>query len=244
MKIAQKLLISDKTTFDQLTSEEQNLWTKFKTGDIYRFLTGEEDTVPEFQYNWTSVPKLQPLESTTTTTAPAPTNAPLVAPPQLPPAPASPPDIGQSPSTASSTLHSSPTPSTTGTRPKQTAPAPTKPQQPDPSGALTFGHHFYFPQHYQNTQPDTATKGRLQGTQHGCSTIWERPISEKMLSGRSLSQKIRRQGQKNFTDSHRFPEIPHPLLQPQNDHRLPRSEKFHRFPPISRNSSSSSTATK
>jgi hypothetical protein len=125
--------------FDQLTSEEQNLWTKFETGDIYRFLTGEEDTVPEFQYNWRSVPKLQPLESTTTTTAPAPTTAPPVAPPQLPSAPASPPDIGQSPSTPSSTPHSSPTPSTTGTRPKQTAPAPTKPQQPDPSGASTSG---------------------------------------------------------------------------------------------------------
>ncbi len=49
MKIAQKLLISDKTTFEQLTTTEQNLWTKFETADIYRFLTGEEDTIPEFQ---------------------------------------------------------------------------------------------------------------------------------------------------------------------------------------------------
>jgi hypothetical protein len=46
MKIAQKLLISDKATFEQLTTTEQNLWTSFETGDIYRFLTGEEDTVP------------------------------------------------------------------------------------------------------------------------------------------------------------------------------------------------------
>jgi hypothetical protein len=36
MKMAQKLLISDKTTFDQLTTEEQNLWTRFETGDIYK----------------------------------------------------------------------------------------------------------------------------------------------------------------------------------------------------------------
>jgi hypothetical protein len=57
-------LISDKATFEQLTTTEQNLWTKFETADIYRFLTGEEDTVPEFQYNWTSIPKLQPLGPT------------------------------------------------------------------------------------------------------------------------------------------------------------------------------------
>ncbi len=40
MKIAQKLLISDKATFEQLTSTEKKLWTKFETADIYRFLTG------------------------------------------------------------------------------------------------------------------------------------------------------------------------------------------------------------
>ena len=41
MKIARKLLISDKLTFEQLTTTEQNLWTKFETADIYRFLTAE-----------------------------------------------------------------------------------------------------------------------------------------------------------------------------------------------------------
>ncbi len=56
------------------------MWTTFETSDIYRFLTGEEDTVPEFQYNWTTVPKLQPLGPTST-----PSNA---APPAAPPAPA------------------------------------------------------------------------------------------------------------------------------------------------------------
>jgi hypothetical protein len=64
IKIAQKLLMSDKATFELLTTTEQNLFTKFKTADIYRFLTGEEDTVPEFQYNWTSIPRLQLLGPT------------------------------------------------------------------------------------------------------------------------------------------------------------------------------------
>jgi hypothetical protein len=95
MKIAQKLLISDKSTFEQLTTTEQNLWTKFETADIYRFLTGEEDTAPEFQYNWTSIPKLQPLGTTLAgTTPPAVNTAPPVAPSAPPPAPASPPDTG------------------------------------------------------------------------------------------------------------------------------------------------------
>jgi hypothetical protein len=140
MKIAQKLLISDKETFEQLTTTEQQLWTRFETADIYRFLTGEEDMVPEFQYNWTSVPKLQPLGPSTMSAAPAPTNtAPPVAPPALPPAPASPPDTGSSALTTSSTPHSSPTPSTPGTRHEQSKPQPTGQQQPDPSGASTSG---------------------------------------------------------------------------------------------------------
>ncbi len=71
-KIAQQLLISDKATFDQLTLTEQKLWTTFETADIYRFLTGEEDTVPEFQYNWTSVPL-----------GPSTTSTPLLLPIQL-----------------------------------------------------------------------------------------------------------------------------------------------------------------
>ncbi len=144
MKIAQKLLISDKSTLEQLTTSEQNLWTTFESADIYRFLTGEEDTVPEFQYNWTSIPRLQPLEPTLTvpmTTAPAPTPAPTppVVPPVPPPAPASPTDTNSSGSTSSSSPHSSPTPSTSGTRPKQAQLAPTNSNKPDPSGASTSG---------------------------------------------------------------------------------------------------------
>jgi hypothetical protein len=48
MKIMQKLLISDKATFDQLTYPEQNFWTKFETEDIYIFLIGEPDTVQNY----------------------------------------------------------------------------------------------------------------------------------------------------------------------------------------------------
>ncbi len=73
---------------------EQYLWTRFETADIYRFLTGEENTVPEFQYNWTSIPRLQPLGPTLATPAtPAPAQAPTppMVPTIQPPAPASPP---------------------------------------------------------------------------------------------------------------------------------------------------------
>jgi hypothetical protein len=140
MKIAKQLLISDKATFDQLTPTQQKLWTTFETADIYRFLTGEEDTVPEFQYNWTSVPRLQPLGPSTTSTPPTPANpAPPVTPPAPPLPPASPPSSGSSTSPATSTPHSSPTPSTSGTRPKQPQPPMAQQQQPDPSGASTSG---------------------------------------------------------------------------------------------------------
>jgi hypothetical protein len=49
MKIAQHLLISDKNTFEQLTPQEKQLWTTFKTADIYRFLTGEKVLEAIFQ---------------------------------------------------------------------------------------------------------------------------------------------------------------------------------------------------
>ncbi len=138
MKIAQHLPISDKNTFEQLTTKEKQLWTTFETADIYRFWTGEEDTVPEFQYNWTTVPKLQPLDAT---------NAPITpanrAPPAAPPAPALPPVSPPSPDSSglptTSSPHSSPTPSMSGTRPKQTPPPKTQSSPPDPSGASTSG---------------------------------------------------------------------------------------------------------
>jgi len=142
MKIAQQLLISDKATFEQLTPTELKLWTTFETADIYRFLTGEEDTVPEFQYNWTTVPRLQPLDPTntpiTSANTPPPTTPPA-APPAPPLPPASPPSSNTNTSPATSSLRSSPTPSTSGTRPKQTPPTSSQQPQPDPSGASTSG---------------------------------------------------------------------------------------------------------
>ncbi len=138
MNFAQKLLISDKTTFEQLTTPEQNLWTRFETGDIYRFLTVEEDTVPEFQYNWTSIPRLPPL-GPTATPIPAPTPTPPVAPQAPRPAPVTHPDTNSSDSSSSSSPHSLPTLSTSGTQPKQRQAMTTKPNAPDPSGASTSG---------------------------------------------------------------------------------------------------------
>ncbi len=32
--------------------EDQILWKSFDNGEIYEFITGEPDTLPEFQYNW------------------------------------------------------------------------------------------------------------------------------------------------------------------------------------------------
>jgi hypothetical protein len=54
LNVANKLLGRQHLNFDQFTASEQELWTKFKTSDIYEFLTGESDTVPEFCHNWFS----------------------------------------------------------------------------------------------------------------------------------------------------------------------------------------------
>jgi hypothetical protein len=55
MKVAYKLLSRDEATFEELTPSEQTLWTSFETDQIYRLLTGEPDTVPEFRFNWFTV---------------------------------------------------------------------------------------------------------------------------------------------------------------------------------------------
>ena len=52
MKIAHQLLISDKDNFQELTPQEQQLWTSFPTSEIYEFLTGLPDETPEFRYDW------------------------------------------------------------------------------------------------------------------------------------------------------------------------------------------------
>jgi hypothetical protein len=50
--IASKLLSSEHTRLQDLSDEEQILWNSFDNGEIYEFITGEPDTLPEFQYNW------------------------------------------------------------------------------------------------------------------------------------------------------------------------------------------------
>jgi len=82
MKIAQKLLISDKATFEQLTPPEQNLWTRFETEDIYRFLTKENSTtVPVYS---TRIPVQLDIHSMTPTVG---TNVRHSSAAQAPPAP-------------------------------------------------------------------------------------------------------------------------------------------------------------
>jgi hypothetical protein len=55
MKVAYKLLSKDEAAFEELTPSEQKLWTSFETDQIYRLLTGEPDTVPEFRFNWYTI---------------------------------------------------------------------------------------------------------------------------------------------------------------------------------------------
>jgi hypothetical protein len=52
LHIANKLLGRQNLNFDQLTPPEQKLWNLFENSDIYEFLTGEKDTLPEFRHNW------------------------------------------------------------------------------------------------------------------------------------------------------------------------------------------------
>jgi hypothetical protein len=52
LHIANKLLGRQNLSFNQLTTPEQKLWNLFEKSDIYKFLTGETDTIPEFRHNW------------------------------------------------------------------------------------------------------------------------------------------------------------------------------------------------
>ncbi len=142
MKITHKLLIRGNSTLEELTPQEQQLWNRFTTDDIYQFLTGVPDTIPEFHFNWTSVPRLQPLRCITMAPAPhAPAPVPMQQQQQQqqPQVQQPPSDTSSSSSSSSSSPHSSPTPSTSGTRPKTNQSAMPKTTQEDPSGASTSG---------------------------------------------------------------------------------------------------------
>jgi hypothetical protein len=209
MKIAQHLLISDKNTFEQLTPEDKKLWSTFETSDIYRFLTGEEDTVPEFQYNWTTVPKLQPLGPTHTPVS----AAPPAAPPAPAPTPATPANTGASSSTTASSPHSSPTPSTSGTRPKQNFVPKAPSTKPDPSGASTSGTTPPVKAHFLRQRTKVDYKELNTGASKFGRAEFRKRCSKAGASVRKSVAKVRKMSLAEL------------------------------FPPISRNSSSSSTAS-
>ncbi len=51
VSIASKLLNSEHSKLEDLSEENQNLWKQFDNSEIYEFITGEKDTLPEFQFN-------------------------------------------------------------------------------------------------------------------------------------------------------------------------------------------------
>ncbi len=164
IKVAYKLLSRDESTFEELTPSEQNLWNSFETDQIYRLLTGESDTVPEFRFNWYTVettdgyceqPQWQLALRTpvpaSRTTARAPTPAPVPAPTVKPPKestsararlPSS--TTSSNPSSGPSTTPSSPRATTSGTVPRMkyssstdTAPTPGSTTDTAPSRSPT-----------------------------------------------------------------------------------------------------------
>jgi hypothetical protein len=137
MKVAYKLLSKDKATFEDLTPSEQQLWNYFKTDQIYRLLTGELDTVPEFRFSWYTVtggdamanfipdqaPPIQPRITRAARSIPVTLMTPALIPmPKVKTPKAStsarPAQSSSSSSSPLSTVPSSPSASTSGTVPK------------------------------------------------------------------------------------------------------------------------------
>jgi len=157
MKVAYKLLSRDEATFEELTPSEQKLWNSFETDQIYRLLTGEPDTVPEFRFNWYTVDTCdgyyeppQGLPSSTRTVAPpsAPPPAPAAVQPavvKVKPPKASTSTRARFPSSTTSsntssrpsTTPSSPRPSTSGTAPRARYTSSTATASTPPSGYST-----------------------------------------------------------------------------------------------------------
>jgi hypothetical protein len=52
VSIASGLLNSQHSKFEDHLDEDKTLWKQFDNSKIYEFITGEKDTLPEFQYNW------------------------------------------------------------------------------------------------------------------------------------------------------------------------------------------------
>ncbi len=58
LSVPSKLLCSENCHLENLSHEEQNMRNYFNNIDIYEFLTGEKDCIPEFQFDWIA-PKLK-----------------------------------------------------------------------------------------------------------------------------------------------------------------------------------------
>jgi hypothetical protein len=141
LSIASKLLKSEDTRLHHLTSTEQQLWNSFEKADIYEFLTGEKDTIPEFQFNWISpeAPSLRVVPGASATAA-AQLPPPVVVQLQAQPAPAQPAaaqhpppvvDQAQTPLDPAQPAAPQPPPALNDQLPGQPDPAP----QPQPSGS-------------------------------------------------------------------------------------------------------------
>jgi hypothetical protein len=135
MKVAYKLLSRDEATFEELTPSEQKLWSSFETDQIYRLLTGEADTVPEFRFNWYTVDTTDGYcEQPQSLPAPSATSRAVALPPAPPPV--QPPAITAKPPKASTSararLPSSTTSSNTSSRPSTTSSSP----RPSTSGTV------------------------------------------------------------------------------------------------------------
>jgi hypothetical protein len=191
MKIMHKPLIRDNSNLEELTSQEQHLWNGFETDDNYRFLTGEPDTVPEFHFNWTSVPRLQPLGHTMTVPG-APAPAPAPAQEQCPQVQQPPSDPSSSGSSSSSSPHSSPSPSTSGNRPSTGQSTTLAPVRPDPSGASTSGTTPPYGNPYSRNlrqQTEVDYKDLHTGApQFCCRQFWERCSQAGALVQKSVAK--------------------------------------------------------
>jgi hypothetical protein len=117
MKVAYQLLSRDEVTFEELTTQEEELWNKFETEDINRFLTGKPDMVPEFCFNWITVPRVT-IETFTQNVPLTPdANPHSQVQPALSPSPQSKTPLTLSTTLMPNTFHSLRTPSTSGSRP-------------------------------------------------------------------------------------------------------------------------------
>ena len=98
LSIASKLLASEHTRLHHLSKSEQLLWNSFEKADIYEFLTGDKDCIPEFQFNWFSpeapairIPSRLPQAAPFPAAAPLPAAQPAIQVPAQPAVP--PPDV-------------------------------------------------------------------------------------------------------------------------------------------------------